>query len=109
MLASLRPTLPAPFSAPNAMLRATASPAPARPGHTAVQVVSSSNETETRQALASLQSRFAQLNGLQAQVEPAQVRGRTVYRGVISGFGSRDQARAFCETLKRSGRDCLAR
>jgi hypothetical protein len=32
-----------------------------------------------------------------------------VYRGVIAGFASREEAQAFCETLKRRGRDCLAR
>ena len=109
LLASLRPALPAPFSAPNAALGPTASIAPARPGPGAVQVVSSSNEAETRQALASLQRRFAELQGLQPHVQAAQVRGRTVYRGVITGFASRDKARAFCQTLKRGGRDCLAR
>jgi hypothetical protein len=108
LLAALRPALPAPFSAPNTAL-ATASVAPARPGPRAVQVLSSSSERETRQALAGLQRRVAALPGLQARVEHAQVHGRTVYRGVITGFGSRDQARAFCETLRRDGRDCLAR
>lgn len=109
LLASLRPSLPAPFFAPNTTVRATASPTPSSRGVAAVQLVSSPNETDTRQALASLQGRFAELQGMQTRIEPAQVRGRTVYRGVVTGFSSRDQARAFCDTLKRSGGDCLAR
>ncbi|CAN7186065.1 SPOR domain-containing protein [Phenylobacterium sp. LjRoot225] len=109
LLAALRPALPAPFSAPNAAFRTPASVAPSKPGPGAIQVVSSSNPAEARQALANLQGRFTELQGMRARVEPAQVRGRAVYRGVISGFDSRDQARAFCETLKRGGRDCLAR
>lgn len=72
-------------------------------------MVSSLSQTETRQTLAGLQGRLAQQDGLQPRIEPAQVRGRTVYRGVIAGFASREEAQAFCETLKRLGRDCLAR
>jgi hypothetical protein len=109
LLASLRPSLPAPFTAPNASLHGPSRAARARPGLAAVQVVSSGDETETRQALARLQGRLAEQEGLQSRVEPAQVRGRTVYRGMITGFGSREAAQAFCETLKRLGRDCLAR
>lgn len=88
-----------------------ARPAPAaRTGHAAVQVVSSPLEAETRQRLASLQRRYGEaLQGVEARVEPAQVRGRTVYRGVVAGFASRSDARAFCETLKQGGQDCLAR
>jgi hypothetical protein len=82
---------------------------PASRGRAAVQVVSSPRPEETRQVLARLQDRFASAAGLQTRVEPAQVRGRTVYRGVIAGFGSRDQAQAFCDTLKRQRQDCLAR
>jgi hypothetical protein len=109
LLASLRPSLPAPFTAPNASLHGPSRTTRARPGLAAVQVVSSGDETETRQALARLQGRLAGQEGLQSRVEPAQVRGRTVYRGMITGFGSREAAQAFCETLKRRGRDCLAR
>lgn len=99
-----------------AAAEAPASPAPARPapagrtGHAAVQVVSSPIEADTRQRLASLQRQYGEaLQGAEARIEPAQVRGRTVYRGVVAGFASRSDARAFCETLKQGGQECLAR
>ena len=95
-------------SAPDAARDAVArAPAPSRRGgRNAVQVVSSPAEADTRQALARLQRRFGEL---ETRIEPAQVRGRTVYRGVVAGFGSRADALAFCRTLQQSGHDCLAR
>lgn len=107
--ASLRPPLPAPFFPPNPAARPATNAAPSKPGPGAVQVVSSPTQAGTQQALISLQGRFTALRGLQPRVEPAQVRGRTVYRGIIAGFGSFEEARAACETLKRGGQDCLAR
>lgn len=104
-LASLRPALPAPFFARVSTVPTT----PSRSGRGALQVVSSSSASDTRQALATLQVRFPQLQALQTRIEPAQVGGRTVYRGVIAGFSSPDQARMFCEMLKRGGRGCLLR
>jgi len=74
-----------------------------------VQVVSSPTPANARQALAGLQGRLARRPALQTRIEPAQVRGRTVYRGVIAGFGSRDDARGFCDDLRRDGQDCLVR
>jgi hypothetical protein len=37
------------------------------------------------------------------------VGGRTVYRGLVAGFSTRDEASAFCTDLKSHGQDCLAR
>jgi hypothetical protein len=83
---------------------------PARGGHRAAQVVSSPNEADTQRSLKSLRMRFGQqLAGLETRIEPAQVGGRTVYRGLVAGFSTRDEASAFCADLKSHGQDCLAR
>lgn len=119
-LASLKSPSSAPSPAPapqpvaafarNAAAKAPATHAPAKPGRWVVQVVSSPDAADARQTLASLRSRHPDaLQALETRVEPAQVRGRTVYRGVVAGFASSDQATDFCAALKRSGRDCLAR
>ena len=89
-----------------ALLRPTLGP----PGRGAAQVVSSPQEGDARSTLTRLRSRFsAAFAQLDTRIEPAQVGGRTVYRGLVVGFASRDDAAAFCETLKRRGQDCLAR
>ncbi|CAN7323065.1 SPOR domain-containing protein [Phenylobacterium sp. LjRoot219] len=101
---------PAAAFAHNAAAKASATETQAKPGRWVVQVVSSPDAADTRQALAGLRSRYADaLQALETRVEPAQVRGRTVYRGVVAGFASSDQASEFCATLKRNGRDCLTR
>ena len=98
---------------PAAAAAAAAKPKPAAPamtGHVAVQVVSSPVEAETRKKLAALQRKFGDtLRGAETRVESAQVNGHTVYRGVIAGFATRGDARAFCQTLKQGGHDCMAR
>lgn len=113
-LASLKSPSPASAAQPVATFgrnaAAKASAAPAKPGRWVVQVVSSPDAADAWQTLASLRSRHPDaLQALETRVEPAQVRGRTVYRGVVAGFASSDQATDFCAALKRSGRDCLAR
>lgn len=119
-LASL-PAAPAPTAAPAPPVAAQPAAAYAReatanagatgrPGGWVVQVVSSSDAADTRQTLARVRSRYAaDLQGLETRVDPAQVRGRKVYRGVVAGFASSGAASEFCTTLKRDGRDCLAR
>ena len=90
--------------------KATESVAPPKPGRWVVQVVSSPDAADARHVLAGLRGRYdAALQDLETRVEPAQVRGRTVYRGVVAGFASSSEASEFCARLKRDGRDCLAR
>jgi len=43
------------------------------------------------------------------RVEPVQSNGKTLYRGYVTGFGSRAEATAFCERLKATGRSCFVR
>lgn len=47
--------------------------------------------------------------GKAKQVESLTREGKTLYRGLISGFANRGAAQAFCDTLKASGRTCLVR
>ena len=43
------------------------------------------------------------------RVEPVQSNGKTLYRGYVTGFGSRAEATTFCERLKSTGRSCFVR
>lgn len=102
---------PPPPAAPAAstFAREVVASAPARStSKAAVQVVSSPQEADTRRALKALQE-GDRLQGLQPRIEPARVRGQTVYRGLIAGFASRAEAQAFCTQLIRRGHDCLTR
>lgn len=103
---------PAASHARNAAAKAPeAADRPAKPGRRwVVQVVSSPDQSDARQTLASLRGRYGEaLQALETRVEPAQVRGRTVYRGVVAGFASSSAASEFCAVLKGDGRECLAR
>jgi cell division protein FtsN len=73
-----------------------------------VQVISSPDPDEARARLERINTRFhAAMEALSTRVEPATVRGRPVYRGMVAGFASRAEAAAFCETLKSAGQACL--
>lgn len=113
--APARLTLPAaPPRKPAAIAAAPARAVPirtgAKAGHAAVQVVSSPVEADTRRKLDRLQRRFgpALQDGVQIRIVQAQVDGRTVYRGIVAGFGTPREAHAFCQTLKQGGQDCVS-
>lgn len=109
-LASLPAPAPAAAFSGGPAAKGTASIGPGKPGRWVVQVVSSPDRGDTRQTLASLRGRYADaLQALEMRIEPAQVRGRTVYRGVVAGFASGEAASEFCAALKRDGRACLTR
>jgi len=106
-----------PDSAPPPKTAAAAAPArrlpihaAAKAGANAVQVVSSPVEIDTRRKLERLQRRFGPTlqEGVDIRIVQAKVDGRTVYRGVVAGFDSRREARAFCQTLKQGGQDCVS-
>lgn len=106
--AAVRPT--ATTALPAMATQGPAAPNPRRNGPHAVQVASSPVEADTRRNLDGLRRRFGdELAGFETRIEPAQVRGRTVYRGLVAGFGGLDEARAYCQSLKRRGQDCLAK
>jgi hypothetical protein len=105
-----RPIVQAAVAAAEPATSKVPSGAPSRGGRSAVQVISSPVEADTRRSLDGLRSRLGdRFAGLEARIEPAQVRGHTVYRGVVAGFSTHAEAAAFCQTLKGKGQDCLTR
>jgi hypothetical protein len=51
----------------------------------------------------------AKMLGKGKKVETVDKDGHTLYRTFVTGFGSRDDARAFCEDLKAAGKPCIVR
>ena len=49
------------------------------------------------------------LGGRSQEVTPARVGGVQVFRAIVTGFASRDEAQAFCATLTEKGGACLVR
>ncbi len=43
------------------------------------------------------------------RVDPVESNGATLYRGLVTGFPSREAARAYCDRLQASARSCLVR
>jgi hypothetical protein len=76
----------------------------------AVQVISSPDKGEAEAALRRLQGRFGpQTAGLQPAVARAEVRGATTYRGMLTGFASRQAAASFCAELRGAKLACFLR
>ena len=75
-----------------------------------VQISASDNEAAAAADILAVQRRFSALvQGRPTRVEPAQVRGQTVYRAVLAGFASAADAAALCERLKAGGQACFVR
>jgi len=51
----------------------------------------------------------AAMNGKGKRVEQLSKDGKTLYRAYITGFSSRDGAKAFCDKLKAAGRACFVK
>ena len=51
----------------------------------------------------------AQVDGRRGKVEPVETDGRTLFRALITGFGSRAEAVRACEALKAGGQTCFVR
>jgi hypothetical protein len=105
---------PSPSPSPKVVKASAPTPEPGRPAgaerNSVAQVVSSTRADDSRARLATLRHRFeTAFAGHDTRVQVAVVGGRTVYRGLVIGFGSRAEAVSFCQTLKQKGQDCLAR
>jgi hypothetical protein len=88
----------------------TRAPRPAPGSGVTVQVVSSPDADDSRLRLRQLRIHFgAAFEGRETRIETAQVRGRTVHRGVVAGFASRGEAASFCGDLQRGGQPCFVR
>jgi hypothetical protein len=82
----------------------------ATPAALAVQVISSPDRAEAQRAIQRLHAgRGESMAGLQTRVAPAEVRGRTTYRGLVTGFASREAAVAFCRELAGARQACFLR
>jgi hypothetical protein len=110
---ALRPAVPAtPAPAPTPTPAApAAAAAPAVAGGAAmVQIGAYTSTTLADKGYSDIAGAFpAQMAGKSKKVESVSRDGKTLYRGLIAGFGSRGAAQAFCDTLKGSGRSCIVR
>jgi hypothetical protein len=100
-------TPPAPAPTPSAQepARPAARP-PAAASRAAVQVGAYASEADARRALADLGPRLA---GREPRVETAEVGGKIWRRALVTGFSDLGEAQRFCERLKATGQNCLAR
>jgi serine/threonine protein phosphatase 1 len=75
-----------------------------------VQVAATESAAASRRAWEDLAGAFpAEMQARAMRLEAVTVRGRTVQRTFVSGFGGADEARAFCAKLTAAGRGCLVR
>jgi hypothetical protein len=95
-------------AAPAAVAPKPAPPARPRAGRSGAVVQISASDSEAA-AHADIARIFEKLGGRGTRVEKATVKGRVVYRAVITGFDSTSEAARFCETLKAGGQNCFAR
>ena len=70
-----------------------------------VQVASSASEGAARALLDEVRAEIAP--PLTGAVETAEVRGKTVYRSVVGGFGSEAEAQTFCARMKQARGSCI--
>jgi len=95
--------------APRAVAAAPAAPA-AVAGGAMVQIGAYSTSALADRGYGEIAAAFpGHMAGKAKRIEPLSVDGRTLYRGLVSGFADRAAAETFCDTLKASGRTCLVR
>lgn len=100
------PPAPAPAAKPPPAPVLAAAPS----GPAAVQIGAYSSTALADKGYTEVASAFpGQMAGKSKRVEPLERDGKTLYRGLIGGFASKDAAQAFCNTLKAAGRVCLVR
>jgi cell division protein FtsN len=90
----------------------TPAPAAAAPvstgGRYGVQIGAFTSPALAESEYAKVASRFS-VAGKGKVVTPVPSGGSTLYRTVVTGFGSREQAAALCSELKAAGRDCFVK
>jgi hypothetical protein len=100
------PAKPAPAPAQTAK----AETAPAGGGAAAVQIGAFSSTALADKGFSEVAAAFpGPMAGKAKKVEALQHDGKTLYRGLITGFSSHASAEAFCATLKAAGRSCIVR
>lgn len=93
---------------------ATTSNAPAAPlgppGSVRVQIAAAPSAADAQREWVATARKFpAEMNGKGLQTEEVQVDGRTLFRTMVAGFTSVEEARGFCDRLRQSGRGCIVR
>jgi hypothetical protein len=99
---------PAPVAAPVAAAAVKTAPAVASAGGYGVQIGAFSSQAQADREFAKVAGSFG-VAGRGKVITPVQAKGATVYRTVVTGFGSREQAATVCAQIKASGRDCFVK
>jgi len=95
--------------------RPAARPAPAaapagRPPEFAVQIAAAASADLARDSWQSLKAKLPSLVGPRTfAVEPVETKGRTLYRALLLGFASPDEAASVCKELRSQSVDCILR
>ena len=99
----------APAAKPAPPAAAAAAPSP-RSAEFAVQIATVASADLAMNSWQSLKARLPDLVGPRTfAVEPVSDKGRTVYRALLLGFASQDEATALCRTLRSQSVDCALR
>jgi hypothetical protein len=101
-----------PFAPPEAQGRAAKdAPAPAsRPPEFSVQIAAAASADLARDSWQALKAKLPDLVGPRTfAVEPVSANGRTLYRALLLGFSSPEEAAALCTELRSRSVDCILR
>jgi hypothetical protein len=84
-------------------------PAPTAAGYR-VQIAATGSDAEAKAAWRDVQRAFPEETADRVlSVQVAEVKGRTVRRAIVTGFPTKEAAKAFCATLADDGRGCIPR
>lgn len=84
-------------------------PAPTAAGYR-VQIAATGSDAEAKAAWGDVQRAFPEETAERVlSVQVAEVKGRTVRRAIVTGFPTKEAAKAFCATLADDGRGCIPR
>ncbi len=110
-----QPSAADPAPAPAKTRTASLTPPASRPGTSAgeggysVQISSQRSETDAQASFRSLKAKYASLLGDRSPVIRRADLGEKgiYYRALVGGFGSEEEAKQFCSSLKAAGGQCL--
>lgn len=102
-----------PFAAEEPAQQAVAAGAPAAPprqADVAVQIAAVASADLARDSWQALRAKLPELIGPRTfAVEPVTANGRTLYRALLLGFSTPNEAAALCKTLRSQSIDCILR
>jgi len=76
----------------------------------AVQIAAVASADLARDSWQSLKAKLPSLVGPRTfAVEPVEAKGRTLYRALLLGFASPDEAASLCKELRSQSVDCILR